>query len=61
MLKHWSQFIPNMSTAIRGHEALHHQQQTRPLNLNYEAAEVGQGEWENTESEPALIPDPEIG
>ena len=23
MLMHWSQFVPNMSTDIRGHEALH--------------------------------------
>ena len=23
MLRHWSQFVPNMSTDIRGHEALH--------------------------------------
>ena len=23
MLRHWSQFVPNMSTNIRGHEALH--------------------------------------
>ena len=22
MLRHWSQFVPNMSTDIRGHEAL---------------------------------------
>ena len=25
MLRHWSQFVPNMSTDIRGHEGLHHQ------------------------------------
>ena len=24
MLRHWSQFAPNISTDIRGHEALHH-------------------------------------
>ena len=24
MLRHWSQFVPNISTDIRGHEALHH-------------------------------------
>ena len=24
MLRHWSQFVPNMSTDIRGHQALHH-------------------------------------
>ena len=24
MLRHWSQFVPNMSTDIPGHEALHH-------------------------------------
>ena len=24
MLRHWSQFVPNMSTVIQGHEALHH-------------------------------------
>ena len=27
MPTHWSQFVPNMSTDIRGHEALHHHQQ----------------------------------
>ena len=27
MLRHWSQFVPNMSTDIRGHEALHHHHQ----------------------------------
>ena len=25
MLRHWSQFVPNMSTDIRGHEGLLHQ------------------------------------
>ena len=25
VLRHWSQFVPNVSTDIRGHEALHHQ------------------------------------
>jgi len=25
MLRHWSQFVPNMSTDIRGHKALHRQ------------------------------------
>ena len=24
VLKHWSQFVPNMLTDIRRHEALHH-------------------------------------
>ena len=24
MLRHWSKFVPNMSTDIQGHEALHH-------------------------------------
>ena len=24
MLRHWSQFVPNMATDIRGHEAPHH-------------------------------------
>ena len=28
MLRHWSQFVPDMSTDIRGHEALHHQSGT---------------------------------
>ena len=28
MLLHWSQFVPNMSTDIRGHEALHHHHRT---------------------------------
>ena len=27
MLRHWSQFVPNISTDIRGHEALHHHHQ----------------------------------
>ena len=27
MLRHWSQFVPDMSTDIRGHEALHHHRQ----------------------------------
>ena len=27
MLRHWSQFVPNMSTNIRGHEALPHHHQ----------------------------------
>ena len=27
MLRHWSQFVPNMSTDIRGHEALLHHQE----------------------------------
>ena len=27
MLRHWSQFVPNLSTDIRGHEALHHHQE----------------------------------
>ena len=26
MLRHWPQFVPNMSTDIRRHEALHHHQ-----------------------------------
>ena len=26
MLRHWPQLVPNMSTDIRGHEALHHHQ-----------------------------------
>ena len=24
VLRHWSHFVPNVSTDIRGHEALHH-------------------------------------
>ena len=28
MLRHWSPFVPNKSTDIRGHEALHHHQQS---------------------------------
>ena len=41
MLRHWSQFVPNMSTDIPGHEALHHQHElqtlvdhTRPLTTD---------------------------
>ena len=26
MLRHWSQFVPDISTDIRGHQALHHHQ-----------------------------------
>ena len=33
MLRHWSQFVPNMSTDIRGHEALHHHHQTKGSEL----------------------------
>ena len=29
MLRHWSQFVPNMSADIRGHEALHHHHHPR--------------------------------
>ena len=29
MLQHWSQFVPNMSADIRGHEARHHHHQNR--------------------------------
>ena len=29
MLRHWSQFVPNMPTDIRGHEALHHHHHVR--------------------------------
>ena len=32
-LRHWSQFVTNMSTDIRGHEALHHQWYHRQLNV----------------------------
>ena len=28
IVRHWSQFVPNMSTDIRGHEALHHHHQS---------------------------------
>ena len=33
MLRHWSQFVPNMSTDFRGHEALLHHQ-LLPLSLS---------------------------
>ena len=34
MLTHWSQFVPNMSTDIRGHEALlHHAQKKADFGL----------------------------
>ena len=29
MLRHWSQFVPKMSTDIRGHQALHHHHQVK--------------------------------
>ena len=29
MLRHWPQFVPDMSTDIRGHEALHHHHSTQ--------------------------------
>ena len=34
MLRHWSQFVPNMSTDIRGHWALHHHHHHWSLALN---------------------------
>ena len=33
MLRHWSQFVPNMSTDIRGHEALHHHHPQSSIKL----------------------------
>ena len=33
MLTHWSQFVPNMSTNIRGHEALRHHHHALASNL----------------------------
>ena len=33
MLRHWLQFFPNMSTDIRGHEALHHHHGQQDSNL----------------------------
>ena len=33
MLRHWSQFVPNMSTDIRGHEALHHHHSGKQKDL----------------------------
>ena len=32
VLRHWSQFVPNMSTDIRGHEALLHHSSADPHN-----------------------------
>ena len=29
MLRHWSQFVPNMSTDIQGHEALHYHERKK--------------------------------
>ena len=34
MLRHWSQFVPNMSTDIRGHEALHHYHRRSTASVN---------------------------
>ena len=34
MLRHWSQFVPNMSAGIRGHEALLHHHQLCILQFN---------------------------
>ena len=33
MFRHWSQFVPNMSTDIRGHDALHHHHGQPDSNL----------------------------
>ena len=33
MLTHWSQFIPNMSTDIRGHKALLHHQEEKMIRV----------------------------
>ena len=54
MLRQWSQFVPNMSTDIRGHEALrhhHHHRRRRRLiahdrQLAFNAAGVNQEEEE---------------
>ena len=40
MLRHWSQFVPNISTDIRGHEALHHHQ---PMEVEGEEGEDKEG------------------
>ena len=43
VLRHWSQFVPHMSTDIRRHEALlhHHQQQMERLVSACSASHVG--------------------
>ena len=43
MLWHWSEFVPNMSTDIRGHEALLHQ--TLSLICPGERSGIWWGEW----------------
>ena len=35
MLRHWSQFVPNMSTDIRGHEALQHHHVKRVQSMQH--------------------------
>ena len=41
VLRHWSQFVPNMSTDIRGHEALHHHHQWGTIAVIYNVKEDG--------------------
>ena len=43
MLRHWSQFVTNMSTNIRGYEALHHHHH-RPAKVGLHVLDVGRGQ-----------------
>ena len=41
VLRHWSQFVPNMSTDLQGHEALLHQHLQHDAGRTYLAKTVG--------------------
>ena len=47
MLRHWSQFVPNMSTDIRGHEALQHHQQSELSVTNVMLLSTSVDLWRN--------------
>jgi len=45
VLRHWSQFVPNMSTDIRGHEALHHHLSCIWIFIHFTLLAVHKGVW----------------
>ena len=45
VLRHWSQFVPNMSTDIRGHEALHHHLSCIWIFIHTALLSVHNGMW----------------
>ena len=45
VLRHWSQFVPNMSTDIWGHEALHHHHHHHSASLCFQACTLVTNNW----------------